>query len=95
MKSMEDATIPCGDSRDGGGARGGNRGGGGSNGSSSALFAGSADPSSKDHKGGVRPAVPADPPSSSAASGRHFRRARTAAECAGDGLIEDRSYTFG
>eukprot|EP00903_Cladosiphon_okamuranus_P008717 g8350.t1 len=72
MKPIEDAAVPRGDSQEGGGARGGSRGGGGG------VFAGSAESSSKDHKGGVRPAVPADPPSSSAAGARHFRRASTA-----------------
>ena len=74
--------MPRGESRDGGGGRGskgGGGGGGGGSGSSALLFAGSIEMSPKDHQGGVRPAVPVDPPSSSAASGRHFRRTSVAA----------------
>lgn len=75
---VEDATIPRGHSHDSGSGLGGK-------GIGSAMPAGSTDTSPKDDTGGARPAVPVDPPSSSATTGRYFRRTNTGARARGGG----------
>lgn len=66
----EHEKLPDGISHDGRSGGGGGAGGGGGG----APEAGSVEPASKDRDGGARPAVPVDPRSSSATSGRRFRR---------------------